>query len=152
MATCGKCQATGVDVAHVRACFSVSSRVPVPTAPRTPNYHRDHVAEYVPDSQYALQATDGSYVFYQVRRGKKDTRWAGFVFVDRLVGHPGDWAKYPVKGDSRIGVLRGLAVDPKAAAQAFSREHGVCACCGSPLSDPFSIANGLGPVCIQRFS
>lgn len=147
MATCAKCKSTGVDVAHVRACFSAQVPVQQPVADFSPA----RVAEYVPDSQYALRGTDGTWVFYQVKRGKKG-KWAGFVFVDRLVGHPGSRAKYPVKGDSKTGVLQGIAVDPKAAAQAFSREHGICACCGSPLSDPFSIANGLGPVCIQRFA
>lgn len=146
MATCGKCKTNNVDVAHVKACYAQA-----PTAP-VADFRPSAVAEYVPNSQYALKNADGTFAFYQVRRGKVGSKWEQFTFVDRLVGAPGDWAKYPVKGDSRIGVLSGIAIDPKAAAQAFSAEHGVCACCGSPLSDPFSIANGLGPICIQRFA
>ncbi len=148
MATCGKCKTPGVDVAHVKACYAAA---PVKAAPRArADFSPMAVAEYVPDSQYALKGTDGEWIFYQVKRGRTG-KWKGFVFVDRLVGHPGDWAKSPVKGASKTGVLQGIAVDPKAAAQAFSREHGVCACCGSPLSDPFSIANGLGHICEKRF-
>lgn len=152
MATCGKCQATGVDVAHVRACFSVSAHVPVPTTPKRADYSSTaNPGEFVPDSDYALVKTDGTYIFYRVRRGKKG-KWAGFVFVDQLVGSQGDWAKYPVKGQNKDQVLRSLASDPHGHALAFSREHGVCACCGSPLSDADSIARGFGPVCAQRFA
>jgi hypothetical protein len=147
VATCGSCKQSGVDVAHVKACYGRAPEVQKPT----PDYDPRFVAEYVPDSDYALQAPDGTYAFYRVRRPKKG-KWQGFTFVDRLVGHPGGWATYPVKGASKTGVLQGLATDPKAHALAFSREHGVCACCGSPLSDPESIARGFGPICIERFA
>lgn len=41
--------------------------------------------------------------------------------------------------------------DPKAAAISYGRETGRCSCCGRDLTDPVSIANGIGPVCANRF-
>lgn len=35
---------------------------------------------------------------------------------------------------------------------ARGRETGVCCCCGAELSDPESIARGIGPVCLQKWS
>lgn len=149
MATCGKCKSTNVDVEHVKACYSASTPV-APPAPAAADFRPMAVTSIVPDSKYALENDEGVFLFYEVKTGKG--RWSNFTFVDRLVGAPGDWQRYPVKGDAKFKVLANIQLDSKAAAAAFSREHGVCACCGSPLSDPFSIANGLGPICIRRFA
>lgn len=35
--------------------------------------------------------------------------------------------------------------------KAWGHEHGHCIKCGAVLSDPFSVENGLGPVCIKSF-
>ncbi len=44
-----------------------------------------------------------------------------------------------------------VAADPEAAAIAYGRKFGSCACCGRELSDPVSVARGIGPVCAGRF-
>lgn len=44
-----------------------------------------------------------------------------------------------------------VASDPKAAAIAYGREFGQCSCCGRELSDPESIALGIGPVCAAKY-
>lgn len=41
--------------------------------------------------------------------------------------------------------------DPKAAALNFGRRTGRCSVCNRTLTDPVSIANGIGPVCASRF-
>lgn len=150
MASCAKCKSIGVDVAHVRACFGmdVTPAQGFSQPERTPQW----LGKDVPDSDYAVVPESGVAEFYRVERGKKGSRWDGFVFVSRLYGAPGDWRKAPVRGGMKTMVLATIGKDPKAAAVAFSREHGVCACCGSPLSDPESIAMGLGPVCAKRFA
>lgn len=43
------------------------------------------------------------------------------------------------------------ASSPAEAAVAAGRALGVCACCGRELSDPDSIARGIGPICAERF-
>lgn len=44
-----------------------------------------------------------------------------------------------------------VAADPKAAAIAYGKEYGQCACCGRELSNPESVALGIGPICAGRF-
>lgn len=47
-------------------------------------------------------------------------------------------------------VLASMA-DPKAAAIAYGKETGSCSCCGRELSNPESIALGIGPICAGKF-
>jgi hypothetical protein len=44
-----------------------------------------------------------------------------------------------------------LAHDPASAIRAYGRQSGQCACCGRPLTDPASMAIGVGPVCAKHF-
>lgn len=44
-----------------------------------------------------------------------------------------------------------IASDPHGAAVAHGKLTGNCACCNRPLSDPESVARGVGPVCATRF-
>lgn len=41
--------------------------------------------------------------------------------------------------------------DPLAAAKAYGQKFGICSCCGRDLSDPVSVAAGIGPVCAENF-
>jgi hypothetical protein len=114
----------------------------------------------VPAARYALPGAAG-WEFYKVDRPTKG-KWAGYLFVKRLYGSPGDFREVRV-GRSEVATVmadivaatyrdgeRELA-GAEAAAVAFSREHGVCAACLAPLTDPESIARGLGPICAGRF-
>jgi Family of unknown function (DUF6011) len=40
-----------------------------------------------------------------------------------------------------------IAADPAAAARVSGKDTGICCCCGRVLTDPVSIANGIGPIC-----
>jgi len=44
-----------------------------------------------------------------------------------------------------------VAADPRAAAVAYGFETGNCSCCGRFLSNPESVALGIGPICASRF-
>jgi hypothetical protein len=44
-----------------------------------------------------------------------------------------------------------IAADPTAAAVAYGRLTGSCSCCGRTLSDPASVALGIGPICADRW-
>lgn len=160
MPTCGNCKSTGQTIEHIRGCYASRSSVAVLAQPEgslsgfVTNYveSRDYkpmaLASEVPDSYYALD-TPAGLNFYRVKTGKG--KWAGFQFVDRLIGHPGDFLHTPVKGANRKAVLNLIAQDPKEAAVRFSREYQVCAACGSPLTDPVSREIGLGPICLEKF-
>jgi DNA-directed RNA polymerase subunit RPC12/RpoP len=59
-----------------------------------------------------------------------------------------------VRAATEAGVdakLLTIAADPKAAAVAYGRQTGVCSCCGRTLTDPVSIALGIGPICAERW-
>jgi hypothetical protein len=47
--------------------------------------------------------------------------------------------------------LQQIAIDPRAAAIAHGFNTGNCACCGRLLTDPVSVANGIGPICATNF-
>lgn len=43
--------------------------------------------------------------------------------------------------------LATIAADPGAAARVSGKDTGICCCCGRTLTDPVSIAAGIGPIC-----
>ena len=147
-ATCGKCKQTNASIEHVKACYQQAVQ-PVPAAT---DFKPMALTAEVPASKYALQNADGSWTLYEVQIGKKTSpKWSGYRFVSRLVGAPGDWRKFPVLRGARTEALEKIAADAKTAAADFGHQHGICGRCSSPLSDPESVALGLGPVCVQAF-
>lgn len=44
-----------------------------------------------------------------------------------------------------------VAADPAAAAEAHGHEYGHCSCCGRELTNPESVARGIGPICADRW-
>jgi hypothetical protein len=164
MATCGHCKAEGQTIEHVRACSATlltklsepivltgvaKQYVESKTAPKQSSDYRP-MALVVPDSHYAVEE-DGQLKFFAVKTGKKGGRWEGFQFLTMLVGAPGGFDEYPVKGARKAKLMAEINKDAKAAAIRYSREFTVCAACGSPLTDPESMAIGLGPICASRF-
>jgi hypothetical protein len=47
--------------------------------------------------------------------------------------------------------LRIIAENPAEAAERYGRKTGQCSCCGRELTDPASIAAGIGPVCATKW-
>jgi Family of unknown function (DUF6011) len=52
--------------------------------------------------------------------------------------------------ETRARVIE-AASDPDRAAVAYGKETGTCSCCGLELTDPVSIAKGVGPICWKRY-
>ena len=70
-------------------------------------------------------------------------------YLGKLVGttfHPMRNAPASV-GDA----LRAIAEDPKEAAVRWGRKTGRCSCCGRELTDPTSVAMGIGPICAEKW-
>jgi len=44
-----------------------------------------------------------------------------------------------------------IAADPRAAAVAWGKKYGRCSCCGADLTNPDSIALGIGPICAEKW-
>lgn len=102
------------------------------------------VADGVPAGRYALQTDDGVR-FYKVDR-PTEGRWAGRVFVNIQAGDD----RFPLRGAGAIKVLVKIAEDPKEASARYGHEIGCCGVCGRTLTNPDSIAAGIGPVCLEN--
>lgn len=44
-----------------------------------------------------------------------------------------------------------VANDPLTAAKAYGQKFGICSCCGRELTDAQSVADGIGPICKEKF-
>jgi len=98
-----------------------------------------------PNGRYAL-VEDGVMVFYRVNK-PKDGKWQGYTFLDQLVGAYPDYRRVPIKGQEKTYTLTRIAENPQEAMTRFGHESGSCGKCGAALSDPESLARGIGPVC-----
>ena len=106
-------------------------------------------AQAIPPGYYALQnPEDGIWLFFEINQGKG--RWDGYTFIKRLIGAPGQYNKVAVPAETRNGLIARIADDPKKAAVDYGLNSGHCGLCHSPLSDPESLARGLGPVCAKK--
>jgi len=55
-------------------------------------------------------------------------------------------------GDERRDEIVAVAGDPAKAAVAYGKVVGACAICARELTDPESIARGIGPICAERYA
>lgn len=60
-------------------------------------------------------------------------------------------AAWGVKADGIVADLLAIATSPAEALKAKGKETGRCCCCGRELTDPVSVANGIGPICEENF-
>lgn len=47
--------------------------------------------------------------------------------------------------------LESIAADPLGFATAYGKETGICCCCNRELTDPVSVAAGIGPICAGKW-
>lgn len=102
----------------------------------------------VPEGRYAFTNEEGNTAFCRISHGKGS--WAGRTFVELLVGSPGSLREVKISKAAQSTIAGKVAEDPKAAMIRFGLELGYCGRCGSPLTDPHSIAAGIGPVCAGK--
>jgi hypothetical protein len=106
-------------------------------------------AAQVPEGRYAFTADEGHTAFCKVEHGKGN--WEGRTFVVLLVGAPGHFRELKTYRAQAATILAKIAADgPEAACIRFGHEVGSCGRCGSPLTDPESIARGIGPTCASK--
>ena len=102
----------------------------------------------IPDGRYAIQwrsIKNAGWKFYQVKHGH--TR----VFVDLLIGSPGEYRKTSLRGADVNTVLHEIRdITPRQASINFGLESETCGVCSSPLTNAESIALGIGPVCRNK--
>lgn len=109
----------------------------------------------IPEGRYALYAEagpgykTGSWKFYQVDKPDQG-RWKGYTFVKQLIGAPGSYRKLPIRFAGAQAILKEIEANPKQAMIDYGLQSGVCGRCSSPLTDPDSLARGIGPKCAAK--
>lgn len=105
---------------------------------------REAVANPNPITEVGMYVMD--QVTYRVKRAKASGNLYAMRFVPEAVA----------KADRFVyaaGVVRALTPDHRmseAQARALGHEFGICCVCGAELTDPESVARGIGPVCAKR--
>lgn len=99
----------------------------------------------VPSGRYAIGEGD-SLRFYHINK-HTEGRWAGYVFVEYQAGSE----TWPLRNRlERERILVEIGKDPRAASIRYGHEIGACGVCGRTLTNPESIAAGIGPVCAGK--
>jgi hypothetical protein len=73
----------------------------------------------------------------------------GGTYLGKVAG--GQFIREACCGEEQATKVAALLSDPKAALEASGQETGQCAMCGLTLTDPDSIARGIGPICAERW-
>ena len=151
--TCGHCSNTHSSVSEVRSCSGTSSVAVLDRPEPKSTGRRDfaslgwrELCSLVPAGRYAI-TYQGQTAFVKVDK-PEEGRWLGYTFINRQAG-----AEYfPVRNsEARFGMLRSIVADgPREASIRYGKELGECGCCGRELTNPESIAAGIGPVCAKR--
>jgi len=71
------------------------------------------------------------------------------VYMGKVMG--GKFSPSRDADDEVATFVENLAKMPGDAILKHGKESGQCACCGRPLTDPTSLARGVGPVCAERW-
>lgn len=99
----------------------------------------------VPAGRYAVENAEGKLAFYVIRI-KKDGKVEIFV----KASHHEHLVPFTVPGYTTI-LQAILTAGLREATVRYGRELGACGVCGRELTDETSRAEGIGPVCAQRF-
>jgi Family of unknown function (DUF6011) len=92
-----------------------------------------------------------------VRKNQDSLCWIKHEGAEKVVGRLVDggsltlWARPGVNQAGLIEALRAIEADPEAAAVLHGRASGRCSVCSRDLTDPESIARGIGPICAEKF-
>jgi hypothetical protein len=99
----------------------------------------------VADIQFSLAPATGrnAGAIYVVRAS--DETYLGKITLDDKFIRSRDCS------DIDADVVARVAADPAAAATAHGHEFGQCSCCGRELTNPESVARGIGPICAERW-
>lgn len=107
---------------------------------------RDEIAKIerkpeVPTGRYAVATDAGHYAFYRVWKGDRAT----LVFLQ-----VSDDEQRLNRSAAAAILAKIAAVGVLEASKTYGREIGVCGVCNRTLTNPESIANGIGPICAAR--
>ena len=95
-----------------------------------------------------INPATGKRHFYQVD-APTEGKWKGYTFLTELhIGGSDNGERSIRNRDEREEILQTIAADDEALAR-YGRETGTCGVCHRTLTDPESVALGIGPICRQ---
>ena len=88
-----------------------------------------------------------TWKFYKVNHGKEGSQWEGFTFLDIQAGD--DY--HPIKNAAHKSlILATIQGNPEKAMADYGLQLGRCGICMRTLTNPESIARGIGPKCADK--
>lgn len=150
---CWHCKGDHASVAQVKACAGLGEATGVTREDDSPAAIFRQNAAKLPDLEHARYALkllnlsgEWTWHFYKVDK-PREGRWAGYTFVNVQAGSE----YYPLRPFANASnVLSIIARDPQKALADYGHELGECGVCGRTLTNPESIAAGIGPICAGR--
>lgn len=144
---CAHCKQYHTYVWEVRQCATTQGAISVFNDPPPAPAPAINIGTSVPEGRYALKMSDDVWKFFRVSRPTIG-KWRGRVFVDYQFSdefHPVRDRKH------RNEILEAIAAaGARECSLAYGREIGCCGVCSRTLTNPESIAEGIGPVCKAR--
>ena len=109
----------------------------------------------LPSGYYAVPGGD-TRLKVRVARPTKASRWYGWTFVSdgAEYGARKNYGKQAPSGKYQGEIqdaLRSILANPLEAQKAYGKLTGTCGRCGRTLEDAESIANGIGPICAEKW-
>lgn len=100
---------------------------------------------------YGIVGKTGDVRFFVVERPTAG-KWAGFTFVKGLVADGTYTLKaYPLTDKQyRVSVTRYIEQHAEKCSAVFGEKFKTCGICNRPLTDPESLARGIGPICAGK--
>jgi hypothetical protein len=102
----------------------------------------------LPAGKYGVEGIDGTIMVFSIDKPTTG-KWAGWTFVNKLEGKN----RTPVRDrDEKQAVLDEIeAAGYLQSAKLYGKATGRCSICDRELTDPNSIAAGIGPICATKF-
>lgn len=162
---CGNCKLDHPAVTDVRACYAQAGKLtatqPAPDRSMSPVERIRAAAAKLPNEEtmrYAIQRVvalgefagmaQHDWKFYRVNR-PTEGKWKGYTFVRVQAGDE----TFPIRNLAEVAsVLEAIALDPKQAALNYGLQLRHCSNCGKRLTNPESIAAGIGPICANKLN
>jgi len=148
-----KAEAVVIDLSPIRAMFSKATEA----GSKKPTYR----AEGLVISKAPSTGVNAGALYVKNTSSTYGGKLIGTEFKPSYEGKEKDFARYSYTDEGtkeRITVERSaaealavIAKNPSEAAVLHGKRTGVCSCCGRELTDPESIAAGIGPICASKW-
>ena len=108
----------------------------------------------VPAGRYAVPGEDGKLRFVIIDK-PENGNWKGWAFAKVQASDDLHKLGSQKPGSSYTGkapeLLKAILANPSEASKRYGHEIGKCGVCGRTLTDEVSRANGIGPICAEKY-